>query len=99
MKQGTLLRISIEGPHALCGPADIELFLQRGGAAEAVGEESHGVVVEACRLGVVGEREGEVEARAVGVAVGTRGDGDGHVRGGWGGLGEGTGGQGQEEGG
>lgn len=65
MKQGALLRHTIiitsttttttTTSTILCGSAKVELLLQSGGAAEAVGEDLHGAVVEVCSLGVVGE--------------------------------------------
>lgn len=89
MKQGALHRntLLITRTTVLCGPAEVELLLQGGRAAEAVGLDLHGAVVEVCRLGAVGEGDCEVDAEAVGVAVGVVGDGDGHVGGGGGGEG------------
>lgn len=59
MKQRALLRVAVEHAHAARGPAEIELFVRGGGAAEGVGEDGHGVVVEVCGLLVVSQGHGE----------------------------------------
>lgn len=76
------------GPGPGRRPAKVQLLQQRGGAAERVRADGHGVAVEVARLGAVDGRDGEVGAGAVGVAVGARGDGDAEVGGLGGGEGE-----------